>query len=177
MSKQMATLHIMRVIFGKLKSAVVAHCRSTVRITKSQLLDLPHSRIKIGPADCVEWDAMLHAWFSLVSKKSPQVRERFQDPYAILAVDPSPTNGTLENRIRHSLAEQFIAGFIKYTAEKKKIKLDEIEAYALIFTALGGLAFKIKQGQAENNSLIQIWNKELEIISRKLPVKFEINGG
>lgn len=179
------THNITRIIVDRLKrlrSTVIdpmVDRRPIVKITIGQLLNLPRCSVRIGPVTCMDFDALLNAWFSLVSKRSPQVREHFQDPYAILAVHPALPNDTLENRIKHSLAEQFISGFINYAAGKKKIKVGEIQLYALIFTSLSGLAFEIQQRQAGNQAfgdLIREGNDLLAKFSQNLPVKFKISG-
>lgn len=177
-----------RVVVRKLKSAAselksvvidsLIHRRPTVMISISQLLDLPHCSVKIGPVICMKWDAMLNAWFSVVYERSSQVCEYFQNPYAFLAVDPALPGDPLKNRIKHSLCQQFIGGFIKYAAEKEKMETKEIEAYTLIFTTLCGLVFKIGQRQDKNQpfaDLIKTGNSTLNQISRKLPVGFKIS--
>lgn len=148
-----------------------------MRISVKELLNLPHSSLKIGPLAGKEWYRMLEAHFKYAYENSWEVRKHFKSLDVMLAVKVAPPGSEVDEKIKTSLALQFHGSFMFLAAKKTPGDKDLAKRFAIIFCALINAACNIRQRQAEQrpfDDLIQKVNKEIGGISESLPVGFEI---
>ncbi len=148
-----------------------------MRISVKELLNLPHSSLKICPLSGKEWYRLLEAHFNYIYANSFEVRKYFAGLPTLLAVKPASPDAGVDEKMKASLSLQFHGGFMHLAAEKVPGDKDQARISAIVFCALLNLSYSIRQRQAQQrpfDDLIQAVNSELGLLSEKLSVGFEV---